>query len=49
MIPGLSKIWDSLFDEHFDKLDLYEEGQLIIPVIEKQTNSQLPSSNYGSK
>ncbi|CAD8077568.1 unnamed protein product [Paramecium primaurelia] len=49
MIPELSKIWESLFDENFDKLDLYQEGQLMIPLIEKQTISPINSPNYGNK
>ncbi|CAD8084709.1 unnamed protein product [Paramecium sonneborni] len=49
MIPELSKIWLSLFDENFEKLDLYLEGYLMIPVIEKQTVSPLFQMNYGKK
>ncbi|CAD8174993.1 unnamed protein product [Paramecium pentaurelia] len=49
MIPELSKIWQSLFDENFEKLDLYLEGQLMIPVIEKQAVSPICPFNYGNK
>ncbi|CAD8086157.1 unnamed protein product [Paramecium sonneborni] len=49
MIPELSKIWSSLFDDNFDKLDYYLEGQLIIPTIEKQTVSPIFPNNYGNK
>ncbi|CAD8172443.1 unnamed protein product [Paramecium octaurelia] len=49
LIPELSKIWQSLFDENFDKLDLYQEGELVIPIIEKQTHSSIFSQNYGNK
>ncbi|CAD8180186.1 unnamed protein product [Paramecium octaurelia] len=49
MIPDLSKIWESIFDENFEKLDLYLEGQLLIPVIEKQAVSPIYSFNYGNK
>ncbi|CAK56795.1 unnamed protein product (macronuclear) [Paramecium tetraurelia] len=49
LIPELSKIWQNLFDENFDKLDLYQEGELVIPIIEKQTHSQIFSQKYGNK
>ncbi|CAK80933.1 unnamed protein product (macronuclear) [Paramecium tetraurelia] len=49
MIPDLSKIWESIFDENFEKLDLYLEAQLLIPVIEKQAVSPICPFNYGNK
>ncbi|CAD8086203.1 unnamed protein product [Paramecium sonneborni] len=50
-IPELGKIWPSLFDDDFEKLDKRFECQLILPLITKQiSRSQIRSrSNQFSK
>ncbi|CAD8077604.1 unnamed protein product [Paramecium primaurelia] len=40
-IPELAKIWDNLFDDHFDKLDKRFDCQLILPLITKQMSKSL--------
>ncbi|CAD8174955.1 unnamed protein product [Paramecium pentaurelia] len=50
-IPELSKIWDTLFDDNFDRLDKKLDCQLILPLMTKQmTRSLIRSrSNIFSK
>ncbi|CAK56775.1 unnamed protein product (macronuclear) [Paramecium tetraurelia] len=43
-IPELAKIWNSLFDEHFDRLDKRFDCQLILPLITKQMSRSLVRS-----
>ncbi|CAD8084665.1 unnamed protein product [Paramecium sonneborni] len=50
-IPELGKIWDNLFDDHFEKLDKKFDCQLILPLITKQMSRSLirSRSNIFSK
>ncbi|CAD8073811.1 unnamed protein product [Paramecium sonneborni] len=44
LIPELSKIWDQLFNENFEKLDKRLECHLIIPNLSKQVYRSMQSS-----
>ncbi|CAD8118325.1 unnamed protein product [Paramecium sonneborni] len=50
-IPELSKIWNTLFDDQFEKLDKRLECQLILPLLSKQIlrSSTRSKSNIFSK
>ncbi|CAK71970.1 unnamed protein product (macronuclear) [Paramecium tetraurelia] len=43
-IPELAKIWESLFNEHFEKLDKRLECHLILPQLFRQNSKSLQSS-----